>query len=179
MVLLLLIAVPMYLLRRPASSGPGNPAASGNVTDPGLIRSTLDAGGPSPDIEFSEPQRVLCSAAPGRKGNEGPLCDRLPVLERALISSIKANVDCAPRTGKAGSINYVLTVDFTHTRLNVFPGASGQWKGPQAKASAECVEKGLPKVKWEDIPHRYRYYMIAILASYPAPNPLEGFPEFE
>ena len=64
-------------------------------------------------------------------------------------------------------------------RINVFPGASGQWKGPQAKTAADCVEKNLPVIKWDDTPHRYRYYMIAALASYPAPDPLSGFPEFE
>jgi hypothetical protein len=61
----------------------------------------------------------------------------------------------------------------------VFPGASGQWKGPQAKAAAKCVENAIGEVQWDAIAHRYRYYMIGILASYPAPDPLQVAPTFE
>lgn len=176
---LLVIAIPLYLLRRPATSEPEAGAKSSKVQDPGLIRSKADAGAPKGKVNLGEIQRVECSASPARKGNEGELCDRLPPVEKALQQAILGNVDCAPKTGKSGTINFVLSVDFSSRRLNVFPGASGEWKGPQAKSTTECVERSLPKIAWEDIPHRYRYYVIAVLASYPAPDPLSNFPQFE
>jgi hypothetical protein len=176
---LLVVAVPMYLLRKPDTSGEGALPSAEHMRDPGLIRSQLDAGKPTANVVLGEIQRVQCSAAPGKQGNEGPLCDSLPTFEKAFQQAIRANVECAPRTGKAGTINFVLTLDFANRRANVFPGQSGQWKGPQAKAAAECVERSLPDVKWDDVPHRYRYYMLAVLATYPAPDPTTGFPEFE
>lgn len=176
---LLVIAIPFYLLRRPTTAGKGANTGEEMTKDPGLIRSKMDAGKAQTEIEVGEIQRVRCSAAPNKQGNEGPLCDRLPRVEKALVDAIQRSGECAPRTGKSGTINFVLTIDFSSKRVNVFPGASGQWKGPQAKSAADCVEKSLPAIKWEDTDHRYRYYMIAVLATYPAPDPLSGFPEFE
>jgi hypothetical protein len=175
---LLVVAIPLYLLRKPASGGE-DAASTAHTRDPGLIRSQLDAGKPELSVTLGDMQRVQCSASPGKQGNEGPLCDGLPQVEKAFKQAIRANVECAPRTGKAGTINFVLAIDFTNKRVNVFPGQSGQWKGPQAKAAAECVERSIPDLKWADIEHRYRYYMLAVLASYPAPDPTTGFPEFE
>ncbi len=177
--LLILLAVPLYVLRKPTIEGGDEPASSGSVAAPALIRTQLDAGAPKTEVKLSTPQRVKCSASAGREGNEGNLCDRLVALEEAFARAIESTTDCAPKTGKEGTINFVLTVNFTAKRLNVFPGASGQWKGPQAKAAAKCVAGAMPEVQWDSLPHRYRYYMIAILARYPAPDPLEVLPEFE
>jgi hypothetical protein len=175
---LLIIAIPLYLLRRPAGDMAKRDAAAA-LASGGLIRSTLDAGPPTQPIRLGAVQRVKCSAAANRDGNEGSLCDRLPMLEEELERAIKSNVDCAPKTGQEGTINYVLTLNFNKKQIHVFPGASGQWKGPQAKAAAKCVKRSLPDVDWDGIPHRYRYYVIAVMATYPAPDPLETLPEFE
>ncbi len=179
-VVLLIVAVPLYVLRAPSIEPQGDAEASAsNVAKRALIRTTLDAGKLKSEVKLDIPQRVKCSAASNRDGNEGTLCDRLIVLEEALSRAIQTTTECAPKTGKEGTINYVLTVDFTAKRLNVFPGASGQWKGPQAKAATQCVLKAMPEIQWDSVPHRYRYYMIAIMANYPAPDPLEALPEFE
>ncbi len=177
--LLILVAVPLYVLRKPSIGDEEQPASSGSVAAPALIRTQLDAGKPETKVKLSTPQREKCSAAASREGNEGNLCDRLVVLEEAFARAIQSTTDCAPKTGKEGTINFVLTVNFNRKRLNVFPGASGQWKGPQAKAAAKCVLGAMPEVQWDSLPHRYRYYMITILAKYPAPDPLEVLPEFE
>ncbi len=178
--LLVIIALPLYILRRPTmDAGDGQPDAGSAMSQRALIRTELDAGQPKGEVKLGRVQRVQCSAAPNRQGNEGNLCDRLPPLEQALARAIKTTIDCAPKTGKVGTINYVLTVNFSRKRLNVFPGKSGQWKGPQAKAAAKCVLKAMPEVQWDELPHRYRYYMLAIMAEYPAPDPLEVLPEFE
>lgn len=176
---LLLVAIPLYVLRKPSVSDGEHPSASGSMAAPALIRTQLDAGTPQTEVELEPVQRVKCSAAANREGNEGNLCDRLIPLEEALARAIKSTTDCAPKTGKEGTINYVLTVNFSKNRLNVFPGASGQWKGPQAKAAAKCVLAAMPEVQWDSLPHRYRYYMMAVMARYPAPDPLEVLPEFE
>lgn len=177
---LLVVAFPLYVLRRP--SGESTDAAQAAASASGkhaLIRSALDAGKPKLEVKVSAPQRIQCSAAAMRQGNEGSLCDQLLPVEQALTTAIKNTADCAPRTGTGGSINFVLSVDFSNNKLNVFPGQSGQWKGPQAKAAAKCVQNALPQLQWDTITHRYRYYTIAMLATYPAPDPMGAVPEFE
>jgi hypothetical protein len=178
--LLIIVALPLYILRKPSvDAETGGPDPMGSVAPRALIRSALDAGAPEVQVRLSQTERVKCSAAPNRQGNEGNLCDRLIVLEEALSRAIQSTAGCAPKTGKEGSINFVLTVDFVQKRLNIFPGASGQWKGPQAKAATKCVTAAMPEVQWDSLPHRYRYYMMAIMAHYPAPDPLDVVPEFE
>lgn len=177
--ILLIVAVPLYFLRKPPSQPAETAEALSAAKRSRLIRTTVDAGPPETNISIGAVQRIKCSAAANRDGNEGPLCDRLPVLEAKFEQGIRESTDCAPRTGKEGTINYVLTVDFTGKHVNVFPGASGSWKGPQAKAAATCVKRAIGDIPWDTITHRYRYYVLAMLASYPAPDPMQLMPEFE
>lgn len=178
---LVLLAVPLYLWRRPsgnenaaADAGlrhgagrDGGPSSHAEVTD-------LEAGSVDDGVKLAPVQRVKCSASARSKGQRGNLCDRLPFFEDALTKAIHSTRGCAPRTGKAGTLNYVLAIDFQHRRVGSFPGASGQWKGPQARRATQCVLKSLPAPPWDSIRHQYRYYMLAVLATYPAPGALPG-----
>lgn len=176
---LLLLTVPLYLLRRP--HGSNTPPASDTLKPAfgGVVRPPEDAGAAQAAVSLGPIQRAKCSAAPSLRGNEGALCDSIPLLEDALRNTIAGSPQCAPKTGKEGTINFVLEVDFPHSRINVFPGKSGMWKGPQARRATGCILRGFPTVPWSEITHRYRYYMIAILATYPAPDPLDILPTFE
>jgi hypothetical protein len=124
-------------------------------------------------------RRVKCGASATQTSGEGGVCDALPALEAALRESIQGSLECAPRTGKEGSINYVLEVDFARSRLHVFAGKSGNWRGARARRAASCVLRSLPSITWANIPHQHDYYAIAVLATYPAPDPLETLPTFE
>jgi hypothetical protein len=177
--LLLLVAVPLYLLRRPSGKSAETAEGEARAQNPAPIRTEGDAGVPKTAVTVAPVQHVGCGAAPNKPGNDGSMCDRLPKLEQELVRAIKSNVECVPRTGKEGSINYVLSVDFSNKQLNIYPGASGSWKGPQAKAAAKCVLRGFSEVAWDSIPHRYRYYALAVLASYPLPPQLESGPSFD
>ncbi len=179
--ILVVLAVPLYLLRRP--SGEENaPASSASASASAAASALASVGQPVEEsrVSIGPPQRVKCSASRLTKGQEGSLCDRLGKLEKALVQSINENVDCAPKTGKGGTLNYVLEVDFTKRRTRVFPGASGEWKGPQAKRAASCVHRSLPPVPWDKLKHKYRFYMIAALATYPpATEDDNGIPKFD
>lgn len=176
--IMLIVAVPLYFLRRPSASDSAVEAHSAAERSR-LIRTVIEAGAPKMEVKLGVIQRLKCSAAFNKEGNEGSLCDRLPPLEAQLEKAVKENVQCAPNTGKGGSINFVLSVDFNLKRLNVFPGASGSWKGPQAKAAAQCVLRALEAAPWGDIPHNYRFYMLGLMANYPTPDPMGMVPEFE
>ena len=180
--LLVLLAVPLYLWRRPSGTEnvsaetDAGPAAS---APPALVDGQVIAPDAAPKeerVRLAAVQKVKCAASARSRGQEGNLCDSLPFFEEALAKTIQENVDCAPRTGKEGTINYVLRVDFTRRQVNVFPGASGSWKGPQARRAAKCVKRGLPAPQWNAIQHQYRFYMIAILATYPVPTSIKGPP---
>ena len=170
--LLILVAVPLYLWRRPSGTeNAATPSASSSVALLASVlaqQARLEAGVEDERVKLGAVQKVRCSSSPAAKGEEGPLCDQIPFFEEALATAIRENVTCAPKVGGGGTINYVMKIDFSKRSIGVFPGASGSWKGPQAKNAAKCVKRSLPAVDWAALQHRHRFYMIAIMASYPA-----------
>ena len=175
---LILLAVPLYLWRRPSAHEEAPPASSSGAAllAASALPAVLAPSTPKTDsrVSVSSAQKVKCSADARLSGQNGALCDSLPYFEEQLQKAIVENVDCAPRTGKAGSVNYVLTIDFTNRKVNVFPGASGTWKGPQARRAAECVERSLAAPEWDKVQHQYRFYNIAIMANYQNPEAAPG-----
>jgi len=168
-VALTLVAVPLYLMRHPA--GQAVPAVDAGVDSASKPLSSSrpveapDAGKAPERMKLSPPQRVRCGATP-RGGQEASLCDQLAPLEQLLEKTIRDNPSCAPKVKQGGTLNYVLTVDFTQRALHVFPGASGDFRGPQARRAATCIKRALPKPDWDAIRHQYRHYTIAVLTTY-------------
>jgi hypothetical protein len=169
-----LIAVPLYLLRRPggksaaiasasalldAGKAPAPPSSAGATVSP------LDAGKPPERLKVAPVQHVRCGASAGG-GREGNVCDSVPFFEEALSKAVRENPDCAPKANEAGTLNYVLTVDFQRKALHLFPGASGQWRGKQARRAVNCVKRAFSAPDWSNTTHQYRFYTIAVLATY-------------
>lgn len=189
-VCVILIAVPLYLLRRPstpsaANAAPSAASASAQRAAPAPI--PLDAGAvtpvkPADRVRLAPPQRVKCGASAAQARVEGGLCDSLPPVEQALATAIRGAADCAPKRKEEGSINFVLNLDFNQRKFHVFPGASGSWRGKLARKAADCVTRSMTNPDWGALPHQYRYYWIAILATYPLPSAAAapaGTPTFE
>ena len=176
---LALIATPLYLLRRPSGAPGASLSDAGVSVFGGVFHDEADASSPVGQVLLGPIQRVKCGASPSQISNEGELCDALPALEEALRQSVLGAADCAPRTGKEGSINFVLEVDFESSRYNLFPGKSGKWRGPQARRAIQCVLRGFPPVDLTSVSHQFGYYAIAVLAVYPAPDPFEILPTFD
>lgn len=173
-VICVFIAVPAYLLRRPG--GKASPASSASVgldagkapsavSSLGQPPSLLDAGKPPERLRVAPVQRVRCGASAGG-GHDGNVCDSLPFFEEALTKAVRDNPDCSPKANEQGTVNYVLTVDFQKKGLHVFPGASGQWRGKQARRAVACVKRALVAPDWATVQHQYRFYTIAVLATY-------------
>jgi hypothetical protein len=168
MVALSLAAVPFYLLRHPGTANKTGADAGAPSAQPSASAAPAAAPEvrkPPERIRLGPPQRVRCGAGT-KGGQEGNLCDQLGTLEEALAKAIRENENCGPRVKEPGSINYVLSVDFVKRNLHIFAGASGDYHGPQARRSATCVLRAMPKPEWEAIRHQFRYYSIAILATY-------------
>lgn len=184
----ILVAVPLYLLRRPSGISSPTAEASASASSAKLPSAPvpIDAGivaqKPVERVRLGPAQRVKCGSSAAQSRVEGGLCDSIPAFEQALKTAIQTAVDCAPKEKTEGTINYVMSVDFTAHAINVFPGASGTWRGPQAKRSAQCVTRAVVAPDWSSVPHQYRYYWIAVPATYPSPAALVvpgGTPTFE
>jgi hypothetical protein len=188
-VVVIMIAVPLYLLRRPSGGTPSAASASASAGAAHLPPApvAVDAGAvapakPAERVRLAPPQRVKCGAGAANARVEGGLCDSLPSIEQGLATAIKASVDCAPKRKEEGSINFVVSIDFNQRRFHVFPGASGSWRGPQARKATDCVNRAFPNPDWGAIAHQYRYYWVAMLATYPLASAAAlpaGTPTFE
>ena len=178
-VVCILIAVPLYLLRRPGGKS-GTLASASAALDAGkapvlagsagLAVTPLDAGKPPERLRVAAVQRVRCGASAGG-GHEGNVCDSVPSFEEALSKAVRENADCAPKANEPGTVNYVLTVDFSKKSLHLFPGASGGWRGRQARRAINCVKRAFVQPDWATAQHQYRFYTIAVLATY---SPVNG-----
>ncbi len=102
---------------------------------------------PPERIKLGPVTRVRCGAS-ANGGNEGNLCDALPAVEQALVNAIQSSVDARRSRRSEGSINFVLNVDFREKKVHVFPGASGSWRGPQARRATQCVKRALTAPDW-------------------------------
>jgi hypothetical protein len=171
---LMLLAVPLYLWRRPAiaqkvatdAGAPGGSASAAPSALPAPAPATFDAGALEPErVKLSQIRRVRCGATV-RQASDSESCDSLPYFEKALADAVKSSVDCVPRSPKSGSINFVLEIDFTRKSLHVFPGASGDWRGPKARRATKCVNNALAAPDWATIVHQHRYYAVAVMATF-------------
>ncbi len=174
-VVCILIAVPLYLLRRPGGKSAAASASASAIVDggkaplppasAGVAVTPLDAGKPPERIRVGTVQRVRCGAS-ANGGHDGNICDGVPAFEDALTKAVRDNPDCTPKPNEQGTINYVLTVDFSKKSLHLFPGASGGWRGKQARRSVQCIKRAFQQPDWTTLQHQYRFYTIAILATY-------------
>ena len=172
----MLIAVPLSLWRKPSTKASGAASSAsasasgelGGAPRPPLVPAA-SASAPA-RLSLGPVQKVRCGASAASAPNEGTLCESLPAFEEALKQAVLSGEGCAPKSKLKGSINYVLTIDFTRKKLHIFPGASGDWKGKQARRATSCVENALKAPDW-NVPHQYRFYAIAVLATYAGTTP--------
>lgn len=172
-----LAAVPLYLMRHPSANKRVEADALASASASTSALALASAAAPAPIIKPPErirlgtPVRVRCGSNP-KRGSEGNLCESLVPLEEALAKAIRENENCASRLKQTGTINYVLNVDFAKKTLHVFPGASGDYRGPQARRITTCIEHALAKPDWDSIRHQYRYYTFAIMTTYTPDAPV-------
>jgi hypothetical protein len=173
--LLVLVALPLYLLRKPKPLGPpGAVAMRADVGDGGADAGAVESAslpssdaGASKRVALGEPHTVRCSAkGGGRVMTER--CDHLVSVEDALARSIRDNVACAPPATAPFSVSFVLTVDFERKKLHLWSGRSGTIKRRSSGDLIRCVEHALTAPDFATLAHQYAKYDINVMASYPA-----------
>jgi hypothetical protein len=170
--LLILVAVPLYLWRRPKPIGPDMADAGlaelveAGSADAAMPLSLPEAGSASGNrASVSEPKTIRCIPATGGRISKEH-CDRLTAIENALVRSIRENVACAPQNPPAFTVSFVLWVDFARKKTHLWAGRSGTLKRRAAADLIRCVERAIPEPDWNGISHQYAKYDINVMTSY-------------
>ncbi|KYF50346.1 hypothetical protein BE08_07555 [Sorangium cellulosum] len=171
---LIVVAVPLYLWRRPRPAP--IPSADAATADAGAY--ALDAGALA-DADAGLPEGVTLSPFTTiRCENPGPgrtppdRCDHVTFFEDGLSRAIRDNVQCAP-TGKSSiTVSFVLDMDFRRKRTNLYIGKSTTVSRARTKELLRCVKRAMPTPDWGTIPHQYVKYKINVMATYPASESL-------
>lgn len=174
---LIVVAVPLYLWRRPKSlanaagtdaSASASAGASSAPPDPTqkLVDAALDGGVQANGVTLGKVWIDSCQR-PGPGKTPPEQCDRQPFFEEALIKAILENTACAPRMPKGGSISFAMKIDHQKKRVNVFAGKSGTVGRKRANEMLKCIQRSLPTPDWDAVAHQHSRYVVAVLATYP------------
>lgn len=164
---LVLVAIPLYLWRRPRAQP--IPIAAGAV-DAGALPSVM---GPTPAAAeerlITAEARVLSCHDPGPKKTAPEQCDHVIELEKAFARAIEDSASCVTREGDGGTITYVADVGFKKRTVTVtLPKDGRTLKNPKVVAACEkAVRSKLSSLSLDAIKHEHARYRVSITATYP------------
>jgi hypothetical protein len=163
---LILVAVPLYLWRRPKPDAV--PSADAAVVDGGApfapmpIAVVVDAG--PPGVKLSPFTTLKCeNPGPGKTAPER--CDHVQFFEDGLARAIRENQSCLTGAKSPTTVSYVIDTDFRRKRVNLYTGKSSSTK--KTKELLRCVKRALATPDWATIPHQYARYKVNVVATYP------------
>jgi hypothetical protein len=184
--LLVLVALPVYLLRRPKPTqtpatepAPKPEASSAFVLPEAGPPVVIPEPAPSKRIQLSDPKTARCVPKGGGRSTT-ERCDRVPPFEDALARAIRDNVACAPPAMAAYTVSFVLSLDFDRKSMHLWAGRSGTMKKRSSGDLIRCVEHAIVPPDWDTVAHQYQKYDVNVIAAYPgsapAMPPLGGSP---
>jgi hypothetical protein len=159
---LLLVAIPLYLWRRPRAQSIAvntRPENSGQA-----------AAAPPADerIEIA-PARVVSCHDPGPKRTSPAECDHVVELEKAFAKAIEENGTCVTKADGGGSIVYLADVSFKRKTVTIAtPKESRTLKSPKvALGCATTIKAKLATAPLDTMAHQHARYRVLITATYP------------
>jgi hypothetical protein len=167
---LILVAVPLYLWRRPRPES--IPSADAAVADAGAGQ--FEGG--SPIVAFDagvtggitlSPFSTLKCSNPGPGKTSPERCDHVTFFEDGLARAVRDNAACAPSSKASFTVSFVMETDFRAKKLNLFAGKSSSLKREKAQQLLRCIKRALPSPDWGTIPHQYVRYKVNVVATYP------------
>lgn len=167
---LILVAVPLYLWRRPRPESIPSADAAVPMTDAGAPDAS-DAGmfqpiTPPQNVQLSPFTTLKCeNPGPGKTPPER--CDHVQFFEDGLARAIRDNAACAPSGAASTKVSFVLEIDFRKKRTNVFIGKTSTIKKDKGKELLRCIARGMPTADWGTIVHQYARYKVNVTATYP------------
>lgn len=163
-----LVAVPLYLWRRPRAV----PVDTHDPTPANDLAAIADAGAeggpPSNAVRLSEVVLLECHD-PGTKHTAPEQCGHLPGFEKAFAKAITDAAPCVPPTAGGGNLVYVADVSYGRAKnrsiLLTLPKDGRTVKGRAAQCES-AVEHGLKAIEL-DTDHDHSRYKFQITATYP------------
>lgn len=165
---LLLVAIPLYLWRRPHTEALTVPL---EALDAGLLPTVV--GTPDvPDDErlaLSEPKTLSCHN-PGPNKTPREQCDRVAPLEEAFAQAIEGSASCVPAGAGGETIIFVADVNFQRKTITVSTPREGRTlKSPRIAAACQrAVRAKLAALPLETMEHEHVRYRLSITATYPS-----------
>ena len=167
-----LVAVPLYLWRRPRSVADPvvrDDAAEVPVAEAPEVTPEDEAGAHA--LALGDP-RILECKDPGAAHTPAERCDHLGPFEKGFAQAILDAHDCVPAGPARGTITYVADVAFTHRRAPVLVSAPKDGRSVKSykvvEACVAAVRRGLSAVAIDGLVHAHARYRIAVSATYPA-----------
>lgn len=165
---LILVAVPLYLWRRPRPES--IPSADAAVVDAGAPATSpivaFDAG-PAGGITLSPFTTIKCDRR-GIGKTAPERCDHVTTLEDSLARAIREQSACAAASKTPFTVSFVMQTDFDRKKLTLFAGKSSSVKHEKAKKLLRCVKDHMATPEWSAISHQYAHYKVNVVATYPA-----------
>ena len=162
---LVLVAIPLYLWRRPRADAVA--VSTGDAAD--------SVPPPPPAMNEDKPAvsevRTLACQDPGPKKTSPGECDHLADIEKALTKAIEDSASCITKDLGGGTIEYVADVSFRQKKINVVTPKDGH-SLHNAKAVAVCqaaVKSRLAAVPLDPVQHAHARYKLSATATYTGP----------
>ena len=162
---LVLVAIPLYLWRRPRADAV--PVGSGADAGVGPAAAT-----PTPAAEdklgVSEARILLCQD-PGPKKTTAEQCDHVADVEKAFAKAIEESASCMPKDAGGGTVVYVADVSFKRKAVNVATPKEGRTM-KNVKAVSTCqaaIKSRLQALPLDPITHTHARYKFSMTATYP------------
>lgn len=168
---LVLVAIPLYLWRRPRAESIAATGSADAGVDPNAAAAPTTSASPADEGKptLGEPKSIMCQD-PGPKKTAPEQCDRLADVEKAFAKAIEDTAaSCIPKDAGGGTIQFVADVSFKRKALNVSTPKDGRTmkNGKVVSACQSAVKSRLQAVSLDAVQHAHARYKIAITASYP------------
>ncbi|HVH42650.1 MAG TPA: hypothetical protein VM925_09910 [Labilithrix sp.] len=169
---LVLVAIPLYLWRRPrAESIPVNMGASEAGALPAVT--AAQAAASEDKLLVGEPKTLSCHD-PGPKKTPPEQCDHVAELEKAFARAIEESSSCVPREAGGGTIIYVADATFKKKSVTVSTPKEGRTL-KSSKVAGGCeraVKAKLSALPFDSLKHEHARYRVSLTATYPGqPRP--------
>lgn len=164
---LVLVAIPLYLWRRPRAESitVNNGGADGGALPAVTAASTA---GNDEKIVIGE-AKILSCHDPGPKKTAPEQCDHVADMEKAFAKAIEENATCVPKDAGGGTIIYVADVGFKKKTVSVSTPKEGRTL-KSSKVAGTCeklVKAKLSALSYDSIKHEHARYRVSITAIYP------------
>jgi hypothetical protein len=165
---LVLVAIPLYLWRRPRAESIAVGTANG---DGGALPAVTGAstGGDSDKLVIGEAKIMSCHD-PGPKKTSPEQCDHVTEFEKAFAKAIEESASCVPKDAGGGTMIYLADVAYKKRTLSITTPKEGRTlKSSKVAGTCEKAVRNKLNVNYETIKHEHARYRVTITATYPGP----------